>query len=137
MREAWDSCRPSCPSDQVARHQSVWKIRNDKVDRAMRLICVGFVLAQGGGAPEVSGQNKQVAGGLKGRKAGSREVGGGCGYQAYTGLTLRLFRVMSVLEVKRESAAALADASLARGIAESSTKEEELTRPRVKERSAS
>ena len=32
-------------------------------------------MAQGGGLPEVSGQNKQVAGGLKGRKAGSREVG--------------------------------------------------------------
>jgi hypothetical protein len=44
---------------------------------------------------------------------------------------------MSVLEVKRESAAALADASLPWGIAESSTKEEELTRPRVKARSAS
>ena len=59
------------------------------------------------------------------------------GVQTDANITLRLFRVMSVLEVKRESAAALADASLARGIAESSTKEEELTRPRVKERSAS
>ncbi len=63
---------------------------------------------------------------------------GGAGrFQTDKGLTLRFFRVMSVLEVKRESAAALADASLPWGIAESSTKEEELTRPRVKARSAS
>ena len=51
--------------------------------------------------------------------------------------TLRLLREMSVLDVYLERAAALMTKSFPRGIADSSTKDEELTMPRAKARSAS
>ncbi len=85
------------------------------------------------GAPQAARQNEKVAGGLQ--TGGIR--GAGTSSAAIHVYTLRLLREMSVLDVYFERAAALMTKSFPRGIADSSTKDEELTMPRAKARSAS
>ena len=80
--------------------------------------------------PDISRQNEQVSRGLQNETSGTRS-------SMRRDQTLRLFREMSVLEVYLESAAALMTNSFARGVAASSTNEEELTMPRANARSAS
>lgn len=85
------------------------------------------------GVPQAARQNEKVAGGL--HSGGVR--GASTSSATIHGRTLRLLREMSVLDVYFERAAAPMTKSFPRAIADSSTKDEELTMPRAKARSAS